>query len=205
MMFTARQLEGLLKTEGKIVLPYRARLTPLARDWVRHKKIVLGYAEVVPAGTVKPQAVKDAGTFLWWCDGPCGVAKAALSAASQESTLEPMTILEDATRVLSAVRHLAREVKEKRAAGAIFVTANTAAAGVYANRCPLLRAIVGTSLTQVEQAIDELSANVLIVEAGRHTLMQFKAMFTRFAKAPRRENAAREQELQELSRQAHQA
>jgi hypothetical protein len=198
MMFTARQLEALWKTEGKIVLPYRARLTPLAKDWVRAKKITLGYADL-QAANAQPQAAKIGGKFVWWCDGPCGVAKAALAATARESTLEPMAILEDATRVLAAVRHLIREVKEKRAAGAILVTGNTAAAGMYANRSPLLRAIVGMGLTQVEQAVKELSANVLIVEADKHTLMQLKAMFSRFVKASRTSSETVERELKELS------
>jgi hypothetical protein len=202
MMFTARQLEALWKTEGKIVLPYRARLTPLAKDWVRSKKITLGYGDVTPVNGNREQARElhaEVGKFLWWCDGPCGIAKAALATASQESALEPMAILEDATRVMAAVRHLVREIKEKRTSGAILVTGNTAAAGMYSNRSPLLRAIVGTSLAQVERAIKELAANVLIVEADKHTLMQLKTMFTRFVKVPRTSNEAVERELNALS------
>lgn len=201
MMFTARQLEALWKTEGKLVLPYRARLTPLAKDWVKHRKIPLGYADVNPAdgNSEKAGRLKAApGKFLWWCDGPCGVAKAALASASRESTLEPMAILEDATRVVAAVRHLVRQIKDRRADGAIFVTGNTAAAGIYANRSPLLRAIVGTSLAQVEQAIKELAANVLIVQPDKHTLMQLKAMMTRFVKAPRAGVEMVERELKEI-------
>ena len=43
MIFTQRQLDQLLKLQGKIVLPYRARLSPAARDWVRHNKVAIGY------------------------------------------------------------------------------------------------------------------------------------------------------------------
>ena len=43
MIFTARQLEDLHKSNGHVVLPYGARLTPLAVDWARGKKIAVGY------------------------------------------------------------------------------------------------------------------------------------------------------------------
>ena len=45
MIFTARQLEDLHKTNGHIVLPYRARLTPLAHDWLKSKRITVGYSD----------------------------------------------------------------------------------------------------------------------------------------------------------------
>src|SRR4051794_26167671 len=48
MFLTARQLEDLHRANGSnghLVLPYRARLTPLAADWVRSRKIALGYSD----------------------------------------------------------------------------------------------------------------------------------------------------------------
>jgi hypothetical protein len=48
MFVTVRQLEDLHKqngANGHVTLPYRARLTPLASDWVRAKKVVLGYSD----------------------------------------------------------------------------------------------------------------------------------------------------------------
>src|SRR3712207_337083 len=105
MIFTARQLEDLHKTNGHVVLPYGARLTPLAVDWARSKKIAVGYGpdELVKSqgngaaktvgGTdaARPQAAAAGagapGAFLWWCDGPCGAAKAAVAAQAKESSL----------------------------------------------------------------------------------------------------------------------
>jgi len=49
MIVTARQLEDLHRASGSnghVTLPYRARLTPLGSDWVRAKKIVIGYSDV---------------------------------------------------------------------------------------------------------------------------------------------------------------
>ena len=41
MIYTARQLEDLHKGNGngQLVLPYGARLTPLAVDWARARKV----------------------------------------------------------------------------------------------------------------------------------------------------------------------
>src|SRR5437773_12529759 len=117
MIFTARQLEDLHKTggaNGHVVLPYRARLTPLAADWVRAKKISIGYSDgefqksdapqivqpraaghtavvaappVVAANSPVSPGIAPPGGILWWCDGPCGPAKAALVAMERESSL----------------------------------------------------------------------------------------------------------------------
>ena len=91
MIFTARQLEELHRTNGHVTLPYRARLTPLAHDWLKQKKLTIGYADV----EVKPvsPAERSQATlaisrpFVWWCDGPCGPAKAALMAQAKESNV----------------------------------------------------------------------------------------------------------------------
>ena len=48
MFVTVRQIEDLYKSNGSnghVVLPYRARLTPLAQDWVRSKKVAVGYSD----------------------------------------------------------------------------------------------------------------------------------------------------------------
>ena len=58
MIYTARQIEDIWKangSNGQVVLPYRARLSPLAIDWVKSKKITLGYADGAAAN---PKAVE---------------------------------------------------------------------------------------------------------------------------------------------------
>ncbi len=184
MFYTARQLESLLKESGTIVLPYRARLTPAARDFVREKKISVGYADLEsPMGREGSQ--NPVQPYLWWCDGPCGIAKAAISSVASDSPLQPMVILADATRVKSAVDHLAREVAENKAAGAILVVKHAAVATVLANRSKPLRAIVGTSLAAVEAGIAEVAANVLIVETDRLSIGEMRQLIRRFVTAKR--------------------
>src|SRR5688500_7191561 len=43
MIFTARQIEDLHKTNGHVTLPVGARLTPMASDWARSRKVAIVY------------------------------------------------------------------------------------------------------------------------------------------------------------------
>src|SRR5947209_7365889 len=123
MIYTARQLEDLHKGNGngQLVLPYGARLTPLAVDWARARKVSIGFGNVEP-----PKATVQAGNhaatqtqpaakpLLWWCDGPCAAAKAALVAQAKESALSPMDVANDGKQVVKAIKHLAAGVKAGR-------------------------------------------------------------------------------------------
>src|SRR5215217_7185707 len=127
MIFTARQLEDLHKSNGHVVLPYGARLTPLAVDWARSKKIAVGYgpdelvkqsngakpaAGIGAADATKAQA--PAGAFLWWCDGPCGAAKAAVGAQAKESSLSSVELTADPKNLVAVIKQVAGAVKEQK-------------------------------------------------------------------------------------------
>src|SRR4051794_14026719 len=133
MIFTARQLEDLHRNtgaNGQIVLPYAARLTPNAQDWIRQRKIGVGYSDV-DATAVQQAATTNSRTdaaasapttpFLWWCDGPCGPAKAALVTQSKESALAESSIAQDQNHLIPAIKHVAAEVKSGRVSGAVLL------------------------------------------------------------------------------------
>ena len=209
MIFTARQLEDLHRHNGHVVLPYGARLTPLAVDWARAKKIAVGYGpdELVKSSNApsavgvgdaaKPQA--DAGAFLWWCDGPCGAAKAAVGALAKESSLSAVEIPADVKQILPVIRKLAISVKEGKSAGGLLLVQSASAATVLANRCPSLRAIVATTLESLESGIAQVAANVLIVEYPSKSFSQIKNLLSRFVRAKRNLSEDLKRQLQELS------
>jgi hypothetical protein len=208
MIYTARQLEDLWKangSNGRVVLPYRARLSPMATDWIKSKKINIGYSDdgaikvEAPAKEQTAPAPALAGAFLWWCDGPCGTAKAALSAQSRESNLGQIDIPSEPTKLVSVIRKIASEIKANKAPGALLMTQSAAAALVFANRCPSLRAIVGTCLETVEQGLNQVAANVLIIEYPHKTLQQIRNLIARFVKAKRELSEETRKSLQELS------
>jgi hypothetical protein len=223
MFFTARQLEALHResgSNGQLVLPYRARLTPAAQDWVRLKKIALGYSEdgakAVQGRSANPAAAQVTGlndepaaspaaqssangTLLWWCDGPCGVAKAAITQQERESVLRAIDLPSDAGQLVPVVKRLANEIKTGSATAGVLVVKNAASLMVFANRCPSLRAVVGTCLDAVEQAISQVAANVLVIEHPHKTLSQVKSMLARFARAKRELSPDVQRQLAELA------
>ena len=216
MFVTVRQLEDYYRrggANGHVTLPYRARLTPLAQDWVRAKRVVLGYSDgdtqasqapaTSPAGAATSVAQQSgsgtAGPTLWWCDGPCGPAKAALMAYERESSLKALDVPQDARRVGPVVKTIAAEVKSGRAGAAVLMVQTGAAAVVFANRCPSLRAVLGTCLEAVEQGIQQVGANVLVIEYPHRTLQQMKNMLARFVRAQHELPEEVRRQLQELA------
>lgn len=214
MIFTARQLEEMFKTHGRVVLPYRARLSPLAKDWIRHRGMAIGYGEGLLkarpdctsccGSSPRPRAncsqdnsaVADGIRFLWWCDGPCGATKAALLGMAREVSLAEL----QASSTVDAVRHLAGEVRDGRSGGGILAVASAAEAMVYANRCPSLRAILGTTLQSVDAGVQALAANVLVIEYPGKTLQQVRNMLSRFVRGRRELSEDMKQRLAELAR-----
>lgn len=202
MILTQRQLEQLLKTHGSVVVPYRARLTPMAADWVRHNKVVIGYGDA-PAGAVgvdlMPRAANGRRPFYYWSDGPNGVGKAALMAAARETRLEPMPVGEDTKALPVAIRRLSWQVKENRAGGGVFLTRNAGLATILANKATHLRAIVACNLTLVEEAIRSMAANVLVVQHESFSLNQMRNLIAMFCRAERPAADAIEKQIAELN------
>jgi hypothetical protein len=203
MIFTARQLEELHKTNGHIVLPYRARLSPMAQDWVRAKKIQLGYSD--GESPLAASRTNDAAppvlnsNFLYWCDGPCGPAKAALMAQSRESSLKEIALAPDPKNLSAVVKQIAIAAKSTPTLAAILMVQYGAAAMVMANRCQSLRAVLGTCLESVEQGLQQVAANVLVIEHPYKTLPQVKNMISRFVRAKRELSEDMSRQLKELT------
>jgi hypothetical protein len=215
MIFTQRQLGELLKLQGKIVLPYRARLSPAAQDWVRHNKVAIGYDDAAfestaraASTTVSPaqpwllatQVSKTSPRFVWWSDGPDGVCKAAVGMAAREVKLESMAILEDASRAVSAIRTLSHAVSEGTAAGGVLIVKNAGPALIYANKASGLRAVMATTLAAVEESIATLAANVLVIERDKCSLIQLRNILVRFCRGERNIDPVMQSELDSLGR-----
>jgi hypothetical protein len=216
MIFTARQLEDLHKTNGHVTLPVGARLTPMASDWARSRKVsivfdgqagakpgVAGAPPAAAAANVAPPLASSspapAGEILWWCDGPCGAAKAALAAVGREANVQPLPVNAEPKFLVGAVKQLAKEIKADRASAGILLVQSGAAAAVYANRCPSLRAILGTCRDAVQQGLDQVGANVLIVETPHQTLQQVRNVLSLFVRMRRTPSDDVKRQLAELA------
>src|SRR5688572_476193 len=123
MIYTARQLQELQKTNGHVTLPVGSRLTPLAQDWSKQKNIAVVFGESVKgraailmsssashASRVVSASPSTADAVLWWCDGPCGQAKAAIAAQARETQLEALTVTADPKYLVAAIKAIAKEV-----------------------------------------------------------------------------------------------
>jgi hypothetical protein len=209
MVFTARQLQDLQgsgQSNDQIVLPYGSRLTPLAADWARSKRVKIGYgpAEIAESKKTVLAEIKSAtspggtSTLLWWCDGPCGAAKAALAAQARESNLAPIDLPSEATQLTSAIKRVASSVKAGQAGGGVLLVKGASEAIVYANRCSSLRAMVGTCLESVDQGIAAVAANVLVLEYPYKSLSQIRNMLSRFARGARNPSEETQRRLQEM-------
>jgi hypothetical protein len=213
MIFTARQLQDLHKSNGHVVLPYGARLTPLAVDWARAKRIAVGYGpdELVKSSREgeapsEPHSssfhstnASPAAAFLWWCDGPCGAAKAAVGALAKDSSLSPIDLPADLKQLVPVIKTLATSVKQGKSTGGLLLVQSAAAASVFANHCPALRAVVATTLESLEAGIAQVAANVLILEYPGKSFPQIKNLIARFVRAKRTLTEDAKRQLQELS------
>ena len=210
MIFSARQLEEMHKASGHVALPRAARLTPLAQDWLKSRKLVVVYTDLsegtkVPAvgGPVAgvanpPTAAVAGGQWLWWCDGPCGMAKAALS-AHRDVNLVGMQVAADGGKVLAVAKELAGQLKGGSANGALVFVQSAAAAMLYLNRCASVRAVLGTNLQTVDTGIRQLAANVLVIEYPGQSLQHMKNLIGRFVKAKRELSPDTQRALQEVA------
>jgi hypothetical protein len=70
---------------------------------------------------------------------------------------------------------------------------------LYANRCPSLRAVLGTCLEAVEQGVRLVAANLLVIEHPYKTLQQTKTLLARFVRGRRELSDDVVKQLSELS------
>src|SRR4030095_665396 len=143
------QLEDLHRgngSNGHVTLPYRARLTPLAQDWVKSKRLALGYSDAeapapqtTSAGAAASAAQQPAsGSIVWWCDGPGGPAKAALAAHERESPLRLLDMPHESRATAAVIKAIATKIKSERVEGAVLMVQTGAAALVFAKRAQYL-------------------------------------------------------------------
>jgi ribose 5-phosphate isomerase RpiB len=187
MIVTARQLEELHRESGKngrITLRAGTRLSPLARDWMRKSRVEIEY---VDAGVLRSTSVGDQrtesprlGRIVWWCDGPCPVAKAALMMQESFVNLRAITTSSDASHIAIAVRKVADEISSHRADAGVLIVSSGGTATVHANRLNELRAVVATTIDSLDAAMKSIKPNVLIVEHAGQSLPQIEHILTRF-------------------------
>lgn len=177
-IITANQIEQAVKAKGYALVAQDARLTPLANDYARqHKDKIKRANPVAGTTTSNPKRVSD-NRWFWWIDGVCPVVKKVTK--QRQSVLTPMANPRKPEAMLGVVRDLNSAVKSGMVAGGVLFVPSSAKVACYANRSQSLRAVVGTNIKAVEDAVSELAANVLIIEYKQHGLASVDGMLDVF-------------------------
>ncbi len=191
-IITANQLQEAAKAspDGTVLLAIDAKLTPLANDWARQKKDkirrvspedVSHYAAPTSSSSAEHAAAganSPTNQWLWWIEGGCPIVRDVTQAFGL--ALRPLAAAPTSGSLPQVLRELARAVKAKQVAGGILFVPSASKAVCMANRCQSLRAIVGTCGEAIEQGLQEIGANVLIIEYPHHGHRSTTAMLERF-------------------------
>lgn len=196
---TATRLEETAKRipDRVIRLSTDAQLSPLAADRVKERGLHVQRANA-PAGTTTRGPSRSADTWLWWIEGECPAVQAVTD--TMAPALRPLARRREASALTEAVAAMAHQVQRRQAAGGVLFVPSAARAGCFANRCEPLRAVVGTCEQAVAEGVEQLGANVLIVEYAHHGREAMRRMVERFVCTPRQGTGAVDRELRELKR-----
>jgi ribose 5-phosphate isomerase RpiB len=121
-----------------------------------------------------------------------------VGAQAKESSLSAVELPGEAKHLVPVIKKIAAAVKEGKSNGGVLLVQSAAAAVVLANRCPSLRAMVGTSLESLEAAISQIAANVLVLEYPNKSFSQIKNLLSRFVRAKRELSDEMKKQIQEL-------
>ena len=160
---TAERLRAAMQASpnGEAVLAADARLTPLANDLARElPRRIRRVTDSVDGSVSRGTAVGL--PWLSWCDGRCPAVEAI--ERRHRARLRPTGAPRDPAAVAQVVCDLVSAVRGGRVAGGLLFVATAARAMCFTNRCASLRAVLGTCDQAVQQGMDELGANVLVVE-----------------------------------------
>jgi hypothetical protein len=196
---TASQLQAAMDAaaDGVALLAADARLSPLANDLARKDP-----RRIRRAGASSPASSNSVDVsslpWLWWIDGTCPVVNDVTS--ERRDRLRVSSANRAPGALAQVVRDLAAAIRGRQVAGGILFVHNAARAACLANRCGSIRAVVGTCGEAVEQGVQELGANVLIVEYPHHGHRSASAMVDRMLQQPPKPPAAVERDLADLHR-----
>lgn len=195
-IITASQLQDAIdaSSDGAAVVAHDAKLTPLANDLVRQ------HPEKIRRASVIDPAVTSAAPAQWfyWIDGQCPVATQTVQQRS--NMLRPLGTSHSSAALQNVIRDLAAAVKGHTIAGGVLFVPNAAMAMCYANRCTSLRAVVGTCGEAVEQGVNEIGANVLVIEYPHHGPRSMAAMVDRMLQQPPQVPTSVQRDLADLHR-----
>ncbi len=169
---TAHRLEGL---QGIIYLAKGARLSPLAQDLVKQRGLEVRQATGLPAKKSSPD-------WVYWMQGHC--PSAARVVEQYQGRLIDTISGTSGEQLPAVIGWLSHNLAPGGAKLAVLFVPTAGQALVLANRCPNLRAVAATGLRSVREGIEQLGANVLVLEYPPHGFKAMAEMVELFLTSP---------------------
>ncbi len=160
-VITASKLAGL---EGTVYLAPGARLSPLAVDLAKQRKLHIQTVNTVTKAAAAP-------SWIYWMQGHCPSAARAIEQWRGQAVADAR--ISAGQQLPTVIRAIAKDFSGGQMRLAVLFVPSAARAVCLANRCENLRAIVGTCRQAVQEGIEFLGANVLVLEYPHHG---FKSM-----------------------------
>lgn len=153
---------------GVATLDARARLTPLAADYAhdhpeqlaRLNSTANGGASMTPGASLPSSS-----PWLLWIDGHCPTVAQLMQ--QHRGLLRPSAAPKSEAGLVAVVEDLAAGVRRGTCPGGLIFTRQAPLASLLVNRSETLRGAVCVSTDHVRQAVDDLAANVFILEYPR--------------------------------------
>ena len=189
-IITANQIQSA--NSQVIRLAKGARLTPLAKDYIKDHKVTI---ESVIATSTTASTAQSSWTI--WTDGP----RQQLSNLNTQfaGQLVPSSINATDAALVEVIKQINHQISTQQRAGGILIVESAALAACFANRLPALRAIVGTNTKAIETGVTKLNANLLVLEYPQLGNELTTSLIEQFINTPRSSNTLVNRLLKELT------
>lgn len=173
---TAEQLPK--NSESIVTLAPHARITPLARDVIRERKLRVVSTTVQPTAQQQSQSQSP---FGYWLGDRCVTVDRAIGDLKLvHSTIDP-----DPKSQVKAIRDARRRIESGEWTGCVLFVRTAAMATCLCGRVPSLRPVVATTERAISVACEGLAANVLIIEHTQWGHQALRQMVQTFLQAKR--------------------
>ncbi len=178
-IITARKLEGYTS----IKIPKNSIITPAAKDVIKEKKILVNFVDSL----INPNRAKGCTKSNWLYWSSCSLLKCLEIQSSPDISIATSSINNSEDLVVSAIKNLNQAISSGKVKGGILTVKTSAKAAYLASRYDNMRVVVGSFPKTIEEGVQQLSANVLILEyayLGKIAMAEMIKLFTNFSHPP---------------------
>jgi ribose 5-phosphate isomerase RpiB len=172
---SAATLQNRLSGVQRVMVSARAVVTPSARDLLKENNVSL-------VRTLKAAAASSVELLLAKLDSRFDSAGLIRTLQNRGVAVQQMATAEG----VKSIETIAHEISQRGKLGVI-LTGSVATALCAANRHRGVRAAVASNRGELESAIREIGANVLVIDITRRSTLEVERMVSAFVATPQRE------------------